>query len=177
MQKEPSLEQLKQGDSESYQFLYENYRGSFLAFAKAYSIPKDIALEVYQEAMIKLYENIMSGQLVHLTSSLKTYVFSIGKFKIYEYLRAQKKLVPTVDFKDTADPLYLDEDTILSERQQQLKRGLDSLGDRCRNILELFYLNGYSIKEIMTSENYENENTVKAQKSRCLRQLKTLLKL
>ena len=176
MLKEPSLKQLQSGDSKAYQFLYESYRDCFHAFAKAYSVPQDAITDIYQEAMIKLYENVMTGRLTNLTSSLKTYIFSIGKFKIYEFKRAQHKMVPTSDFKESPDETFPNTDVVLSERQVLITMNFKKLGKRCQNILTLFYLNGYTIKEIVINEGYENDNTAKAQKSRCLKQLKTLIK-
>ena len=72
------------------------------------------------------------------------------------------------------NPMMFFEEQPLTENQNKLYTALNKIGTRCRNILELFYLQGLSIKEILATENYSSENTVKAQKSRCLKQLKEL---
>jgi RNA polymerase sigma-70 factor (ECF subfamily) len=174
MKNEPSITTLRTGDPVAYQVIYEGYRDTFIAFASKYDIDYDTILDVYQESMIALYENVMKGKVKDFSSSIKTYLFGIGKFKLYEQLRAQKKVVLVDDFQGQQamiDP----ETTELTAQQKALKQHFQKLGERCRNILELFYLQGFKIKEIMTAANYENENTVKAQKSRCLKQLKTMM--
>lgn len=174
MKNEPSIKALRTGDPVAYQVIYEGYRDTFIGFASKYDIDQEAIVDIYQESMIVLYENVMKGKVKEFSSSIKTYLFGIGKFKLYEQLRAQKKMVLVNDFQDTEAYVEVD-NTELTDRQKALKEHFQSLGERCRNILELFYLQGFKIKEIMIAANYENENTVKAQKSRCLKQLKTMM--
>ncbi|WP_299674644.1 sigma-70 family RNA polymerase sigma factor [uncultured Dokdonia sp.] len=174
MKNEPSITTLRTGDPVAYQVIYEGYRDAFVGFASKYDIHHDIILDVYQESMITLYENVMRGKVKDFSSSIKTYLFGIGKFKLYEQLRDQKKMVLVDDFNDQ-EAMEEVEIIELTDRQKALKQHFQKLGERCRNILELFYLNGLRIKEIMIAADYENENTVKAQKSRCLKQLKTMM--
>ena len=174
MNNEPSLTQLKTGDATAYQLIYEGYRDAFIAFAAKYDIDQDSILDIYQDSMLTLYENVMKGKVKDFSSSIKTYLFSIGKFKLYEQLRAHKKVVLVDNFFDQEEMIEVTT-TELTEQQLLLKKHFQKLGERCRNILELFYLQDLKIKEIMTVANYENENTVKAQKSRCLKQLKKMI--
>ena len=174
MKNEPSITTLRTGDAVAYQMVYEGYRDAFIAFASKYDVDRDAILDIYQESMLVLYENIMKGKIKDFSSSIKTYLFGVGKFKLYEELRSQKKLVLVDDFNDQEEIEEV-ETTELTSQQKALKLHFQKLGERCRNILELFYLNGLRIKEIMIAANYENENTVKAQKSRCLKQLKTMM--
>ena len=174
MIEEPTLEQLRTGDSEAYTKIYEAYRDSFLGYARKYELSEEDVLEIYQDSVVKLYENVMSRKLNKLTSSLKTYLFSIGKFKIYEQLRYRKKRVSREesDFKtETFEQSYFGEHQ-LTERQIALRKHFETLGVRCKTLLNCFYLKGMSLEEIKQAEQYENVNTVKAAKSRCMKQLK-----
>ena len=76
MIEEPTLEQLRTGDSEAYTKIYEAYRDSFLGYARKYELSEEDVLEIYQDSVVKLYENVMSRKLNKLTSSLKTYLFT-----------------------------------------------------------------------------------------------------
>lgn len=177
MKQDIQLAVLKSGDELAYQKIYEENREAFISFARKYGINEETIQDIYQDTIIVLYENIASGKLETMTSSLRTYLFSIGKYKILEHFRAEKKLVNVnlgFEFKEVEDSLDFEEN-ILNERQIALKNQLKNLGERCRNILELFYLKNLTISEIKITEGYENENTVKAQKSRCLKQLKQLM--
>ena len=63
-----------------------------------------------------------------------------------------------------------------SHEQRLLQQHLKSLGEKCQQLLTLFYYRGLTIQEIMEAENYNSENVVKAAKSRCMKTLKEKIK-
>ena len=174
-----SIEDLRTGNNKIYSLLYKENKDAFYSYAKKFAISEDEIEEVYQEALVVFYENIVEGKLTSFESSIKTYIFSIGKHKIYELLRRKKKVVNTITLEEIENADFITnwstEETILNEHQEKLKYAFKNLGKRCQRILELFYTENKSIKEIMHLENYENENTVKAQKSRCMKSLREMI--
>lgn len=174
-----SIEDLRTGNNKIYSLLYKENKDAFYSYARKFTISEDEIEEVYQEALIAFYENIAEGKLTSLESSIKTYLFSIGKYKIYELLRRKKKIVNTITLEQVENIENLAhwnlEETTLDGQQEKVKTAFKSLGKRCQRILELFYTENKSIKEIMHLENYENENTVKAQKSRCMKSLREMI--
>lgn len=177
MNKEPSLDDLLNNKNNAFEVLYENYKEDFLGFARKFSLKNDEIIDIYQETFLSFYENLLNGKLTEFTSSIKTYLFSIGKFKIYEYLRANSKLKiidAPVNPEISLDNLSL-ENEIMSEREQLVKTNFKKLGKQCQLILELFYLKGKTLKDIKGEENYENTDVVKSLKSRCLKKLKQLV--
>ncbi|KQC32869.1 hypothetical protein AAU57_05730 [Nonlabens sp. YIK11] len=172
------LDLLRSGDPAFFKEQYNLYQREFVGHALKKGVNQETATDIYQDSFIILFENAASGKLTSLTSSLKTYIFGIGNNKIHEVLRKQKKTVnlkEPLDIKGGIEQLDLDEQ-VLSEKQQLLRDAFDKLGTRCKNIISLFYLEGLTIKEIMKIEHYTSENTVKAQKSRCMKQLKDNIK-
>ncbi|MBC2844163.1 RNA polymerase sigma factor [Winogradskyella flava] len=177
MIKEPSLDTLLKDSDKAFESLYCAYKDDFLAFAKTFSLKDEDITDIYQEAFLSFYENLLNGKIKEFTSSIKTYVFSIGKFKIYEYLRTNSKLkvIDTpINAEITIDDLSLDNE-VLTEREQLVKTKFKKLGKQCQLILELFYFKGKTLKDIKDIENYDNTHVVKSQKSRCLRKLKQLV--
>jgi DNA-directed RNA polymerase specialized sigma subunit len=59
--------------------------------------------------------------------------------------------------------------------QQIANACFEKLGDKCQQVLKLFYYDGLTLKEIQHYLNYDNYNVVKSQKSRCLRALKDII--
>jgi len=53
---------------------------------------------------------------------------------------------------------------------------LHELGESCRKILELFYFENLSMKEIVSQMHYENEQVVRNKKYKCLQQLTDKMK-
>lgn len=176
---EPSLQSFKDGDDVALKKVYVEYRGPFINYARKFQLDEEAILDIYQDAIIALHENFASGKIKEMDSSIKTYLFSIGKYKIYSYLRKHNKMrvlddqhIPDTETKGF--DFELDENP-LTEKQAILKKALEKMGGKCKLILELFYFRGLTIDEIRVSENYENNNTVKSQKSRCLKTLKEMI--
>lgn len=174
------LEALKNGSDKAFKEVYQENRNKFLSFARKYGLSEQDLLDVYQDAYITLYENIAAGKLVKLSSSLSTYLISIGKYKILERLRKNKYDVKNETLLDltgqtdeylTSFNLEIEE---LTPDEELLAQYFNQLGDKCKAILIMFYYKKYSIREIMKAGNYNTENVVKSQKSRCLKTLKQL---
>ena len=169
------IEALKQGDANTLKTIYSTNRLAFINFAKKYPVSEDTIIDVYQDAIIALRDNAINGKLDSLKSELKTYLFSIGKYMIYDKLKQSKKLhvVETVYTKDESlieIPTY-----DLTREQQQLQAAFKTLGQRCKEVLTLFYYRGFNLEEIMVELNYTNKDVVKSQKSRCIKSLKSLI--
>lgn len=152
--------------------LYKIFRADFLTFINRYSGDKELNVDCYQESIMALYENLKNKKILDSKSSVKTYLFAIGKNQI---LNAIKKKIKTVESQDfDLDNIQIHND-VDEEQKDFLSRGFDQLGDKCKEILINFYYKQYSIDAIMHSMDYKNENTVKAHKSRCLSQLRSIL--
>ncbi|MBQ0768811.1 MAG: sigma-70 family RNA polymerase sigma factor, partial [Bizionia sp.] len=79
-----TIEDLQKGSEIIYKTIYENNRAKFIHFARRYNLDDDDIIDVYQDAYIAFYNNVMSGKLQFLSSSISTYIFSIGKFMVFD---------------------------------------------------------------------------------------------
>ncbi|WP_445748102.1 RNA polymerase sigma factor [Polaribacter sp.] len=168
------LEGLKNGDEKTLKKIYLSYKNDFLFFAKKYQLTDDEIIDIYQDAILALRENAEQGKIKKTNSSLKTYFFSIGKYMIYEELRRKKKMIVTNDFEEELteneyDFLFKKE---LTSTQKKLQIAFKNLGNRCKEILTLFYFYNYSLDDIKKDLNYDSKDVVKSQKHRCLKSLK-----
>lgn len=173
-----TLEELRQGSELAFRQVYEQNRDKFLNFARRYHLSDEENIDIYQDAYIIFHDNVMSGKIKELTSSISTYLFSIGKYLIFDRMRKNKKTVNS-DYNleivrdDESVVETLDFDTgELTPEQTLLRKHFTTLGKQCQELLTLFYYRGYTIKEIMDAEDYNSENVVKAAKSRCMKTLR-----
>ena len=178
--KEPKsiIELLKQGDAATLEKIYIENREGFLNFAKKYNVSEYDAIDIYQDSIMVLRENAINGRIDDLQSNISTYLFAIGKYKIYYNFRVQSKTILTNDFNLVEENLDFDVNlygAVLTKEQKLLKKYYDRLGDRCKSILNLFYYQGYNLDEIREILNYSNKKVLKSQKSRCIKQLKDLV--
>ncbi len=173
------IDQLKKGDPKTLERIYVENREGFINFSKKYNIEEQDAVDIYQDAIIVLRDNAVNGRIDALQSNISTYLFAIGKYKIYHNFRIRSR----EDLKEDVDLLQenvdfdvnLDED-VLTNEQKVLQKCFEQLGDRCKSILKLFYYQGYNLDEIQEILQYSNKKVLKSQKSRCLKQLKDLVK-
>ena len=172
--------ELKTGSDTAFKKVYMENRTLFLNFGRKYKLSDDEILDIYQDAYIVLFENIVNGKLVELKSSVSTYLISIGKYKILEQLRKSRRRTSDENIMTS---LTQDDEIIksfeinsekLSENQKILQVCFEKLGDKCKSILTMFYSKKFNIRKIMKEGGYNSENVVKSQKSRCLKSLKEM---
>lgn len=166
---------LKSEDEKTIRTVYNEYKPGFLLFAKKYPIPNEIIIDIYQDAIVALFENAKKGKLDSINSSLKTYFFAIGKYMIYARIKKESQNVAFQSVEDVHfewDEIDEKEDSKL----QLLRTVFSKLGKQCQQILKLFYYEEKNLDEIKQIMNYENKDVAKSQKSRCIKALKELTK-
>lgn len=170
------IEEIKKGNHQQLTEIYKACRNEFIGWATShYQCNKEEARDVYQASIITLYDNIVQEKLVHLNGSAKTYLFAIGKNKIMELRRADKKFGSHVDVDDID---IADSDSSESEKEKYLKAArqcLLRLGEPCRTMLELYYFHNTDLNKLAETLHYKNSDTVKNLKSRCLLRLREMV--
>jgi len=121
------------------------------------------AEDVFQDGLIALYNNVISGRFKS-QSSIETYLYSICKNKWYTKAKKTGKVTNLGDL-DRTEVLPVQ---INSER---IKKVLDLLSDKCRDLLHEYYFNGSSMIEIMTKFNLKSEQSAKNKKYLCMKKL------
>ena len=88
--------------------------------------------------------------------------------KVYDFRKNAGKETHEGDWIDYSDERE-------SEDIQILRKSLPKLGEKCQEILNLFYFKEYNLDEITKLMKYDNKNVAKSQKSRCIKQLKDII--
>lgn len=158
--------------------LYQKHRNEFdIWAAKHYKIDSETAGEVYQQAFITLYYNVQDGKLSELNSSVKTYLFGIGKNIMRDQFKAAQRFVDPVE--DNAGIEDVDNSVVERFEQAELKeivrKLLNTIGQPCKTVLELYYFQQYSMDSIATELNYKSEQIAAKRKFICLKQLNKMI--
>lgn len=181
---EPAEQQLikhiKAGNDALVDQLYENYRGAFIQWLNQhFKATEHEAIDIFQDAIIIFYRNIISGKVDHLNSSIKTYLFAIGK---HLWLKRFHKKQRTSYIEELPDISYEGWDTKIiqtiesADQRARLERALNQLGDKCKQLLVLAYFHQYSTEALQHEFDYNSPDVVRTKKYRCLNQLRKLLK-
>ena len=135
----------------------------------------DDARDIFQEAMITLYEKAQSESFV-LTCQIKTYVYSVCRRLWLKRLQQTGRYSNTLDNLDETVPV--EEDLEIHEKRNAefaiMDRALNSLGEPCKSLLEAFYLQKQDMQQIAAAFGYTNADNAKNQKYKCLMRLKKL---
>ncbi|MGV8879846.1 MAG: RNA polymerase sigma factor [Sphingobacteriaceae bacterium] len=133
------------------------------------------AKDIYQEAIIILYNNVKSGSF-ELRSKLKTYIYSICRRLWLKRLSQLSKYGGNV--RDFEDHIFVDDDISEHEGREKeftkMEKVLDTLGEPCKTIIEDFYMHSKSMQDISEKFGYTNTDNAKNQKYKCLQRLKKL---
>lgn len=176
------LASIREGDAKFLEWLYTDNRQSFVFWAaQTYNCEESTAVEIYQKAFTILYTNARDGKLVELTSTVKTYLFSIGKNLFRELFRSKHN--QTVQIDDVGHTVIegsnLDHklnDTYQSNHYKNLVKSLlDEIGDPCRQLLKLVFIDGYSTEAVVREMNYSDERVVRKRKSLCLKKMREIV--
>lgn len=82
---------LQQDDETVLKNVYVNNREAFLLFAQKAGFLKDDCIDAYQDAIVIFREKALQGKIDDLQCSIKTYLFSIGKYILFNKARKSKK--------------------------------------------------------------------------------------
>jgi RNA polymerase sigma factor (sigma-70 family) len=165
------LAAIKSGQSSAFRKVYVDYFGMVRYLIINNSGTEDEAKDIFQEAMVVLYEKVNTGNF-ELTSSLKTWIYAVCRNKWLKQLEKKKKNYRFTDFEQFDAIEETEEET--NSMHESLRTSMSRLGVGCRKILLLFYYFKKSMEEIATELNYTNADNAKAQKYKCIQKLKAI---
>ena len=133
------------------------------------------ARDIFQEAMIVLYEKATSGRF-ELTAQVRTYLYSVCRRLWLKRLQQMQRFGAPVE--SMAEQVQVDEDLEAHERRNEafltMEKALGGLGEPCRSLLEAYYIQKKNMQEISEHFGYTNAENAKNQKYKCLTRLKKM---
>ncbi len=135
----------------------------------------DEARDIFQEAMIALYEKAQSESFV-LTCKINTYVYSICRRLWLKRLQQLGKYHNQIDSLE--ETVQVEEDLEVHEKRNAdfeiMERAMGSLGEPCKGLLEGYYVKKMDMQALAKEFGYTNADNAKNQKYKCLMRLKKL---
>jgi RNA polymerase sigma factor (sigma-70 family) len=169
------LKGLANNDSRAIETIYKDNFNMVQAFVLNNNGSYDDARDIFQEAMIALYEKAQSESFV-LTCQIKTYLYSICRRLWLKKLQQMGRFSNQVDNLD--ETIQVDEDLEIHQKRNAefviMERAMCSLGEPCKSLLEGYYLKKMGMQELAAAFGYTNADNAKNQKYKCLMRLKKL---
>lgn len=172
------VDKIREGDGDALKYLYKKYYPVVLRLITQNSGDEEDAEDIYQEALIVLYEKVKDPQF-KLSSSLKTFIYSISRNKWLYKLRQEGvggvSFDDVEDFIDVADePQDFDSEPI--DYDNLVEEALQKMDETCRKLLEYFYFHKLPLEAIAQKLGYNNANTAKAKKNKCMNRARSIAK-
>ena len=168
--------QFKTDENQALKDIYRLHRKECIAYVRRkYGLGQEDAIDVFQQSVLILYNNTVTGKLGQLTADIKSYLYGIIRLKALEARRASSKMVYPEDLNSTLAALPdqpVEEESALVKI---LKSLLPNLGMACRQLLELYYYKDLSINEIANMTEYSGADSVKTQKYKCMKRLQSMI--
>lgn len=169
------LQGLASNDAKAIETIYKDNFKMIQAFILNNNGSYDDARDIFQEAMIALYEKAKSESFV-LTCQIKTYVYSVCRRLWLKRLQQLGRFVAQTDGLE--ETISVEEDLEIHEKRNAdfaiMDKALNSIGEPCKSLLESYYLQKKGMNEIATAFGYTNADNAKNQKYKCLMRLKKL---
>lgn len=190
------INRLIAGDRQVFDVIYATFKSQFIAlFRKSQGLGRDEAETLYHDACAILLNNVESGRLTRdsiQNSQLKAYLNNTGKYILFNKLRKrQVPLIVDTDYIMT----YGDLDSSRKQNNKSMARDPEESYDMemddklfiirttvrdmpqpCDQLLKLVIYMKKSNKEVADIMNYANADSVKTQRSRCMKKLRDKVK-
>jgi RNA polymerase sigma factor (sigma-70 family) len=162
------IQEIQAGNQKALQYLYKTHYAMIENLIRKNSGSEEDAQEIYQEAMLVVYEKLQKPDF-KLSCSLKTYMYSVCRnMWMYQLRKIEQKQTRFSDFEQ-----FIPVDEILTdgenpEYESILGEVMLLIDDKCRQLLELFYYHNLSLEIIAERLGYNNSNTAKSKKNKCM---------
>ncbi|WP_461091449.1 RNA polymerase sigma factor [Spirosoma gilvum] len=167
------LDLLRAGDNQSVDLLYRRYYPSVEYFVIQNSGDKDQAHDLFQETLVVLLTAIRDPSF-QLTSSLKTYVFSISRNLWLKQLKKSARwtgLETVGEDRNVTAPV----DAEVPPTAYQTVMGIMvKLTLRCMKLLSSIFFGQKDMTQIMKDDGYSSLHSAQNQKYKCLEQARKI---
>ncbi len=169
------LEGLAISDKKAVETIYKENYNTIQALIINNNGSADDAKDIFQEAMIVLYEKVRQGGF-ELNCQIKTFMYSVSRRLWLKRLQQQNRYSSPGDSMEAV--VDVDEDLEFHEQKDgeldMMEKAIGSLGEPCKSLIEAYYLQKKSMQEIAADFGYTNADNAKTQKYKCLVRLKKI---
>ena len=170
------FEGIVQQDNQTFLYLYQKYKGQIINMVSKNSGNEEDALDVFQAGLVALWTNIERGKFkMQDQARISTYLYALCRNLWISKLRKRKIIHSIDDNPGIEAKLEVKEMEEEYDKVKALEKGLQKLGEACQKLLQLFYYQKASLREIALEMDI-TEKTAKNNKYRCMQNLRANFK-
>ena len=167
------VERLRQGDREVLVELYKQHESMIMKYIRDQKGSTEDAEDLLQEALVVLWQNARKTDF-HLSVKTSTYLFAVVKNLWLKQADKRSRMGSESEIKpqDHAEAPSPEKDMDHSI----VRNMLNSMGETCRQVLLMFYFDGFDMQTIAKANNFANADVAKAKKHQCMKELESMVK-
>ena len=167
------IDRIREGDREVLIELYKAHEGMIANHVFQHSGNEDDVKDLMQDTLVAIWQNVRKPDF-QLSAKMSTYLFAIAKNLWLKQLEKRKRIkgeqfITGKEMADTQDPAEKMDHSLV-------QKAMDLLQDKCRNILIMFYFDGFDMDTIAKANGLSSATVAKAKKYQCLKGLETIIK-
>lgn len=162
---------------DAIRYLYRNYFDGLSIYVQQNQGSRQDAEDIFQETIVAFIQLVQQNRF-RGDASIKTFLFAINKNTwLNELKRKGRAGVREAKFETARETIDEGINHYIAGREArtQVLDIMDKLGESCKKILLAFYYENLSMKEILSTMNYENDQVLRNKKHKCLKQLEQML--
>jgi RNA polymerase sigma factor (sigma-70 family) len=169
------LKGLANNDKSAIEAIYRENFAMIQAFILNNNGSVDDARDIFQEAMIVLYEKARTDTF-ELSCKLKTFVYSVARRLWLKKLQQQHRFSAQIDSLEEVVPVEEEvEEHVKKDNDFTLmESSMSKMGEPCKSLLDAYYLQNKNMQVIAKEFGYTNADNAKTQKYKCLVRLKKI---
>lgn len=141
------LTRLKKGNTKAYKEIYKCFYGELCVYVFNFTNNQMVAEDIVQDVLMKLWDNRAD---LNIHTSLKSYLYKAAYFKFIDHYKKKKMInekLETVRY-NLLNEIMIEKSSEDETRVLHLRKAIDTLPDRCKEIFILSKYEGYQYKEI-----------------------------
>jgi len=168
------FEKIKHRDREAYNILFRKYYTALCCFSHAICLSQEDAEENVQDMFVHFWE---TAPAIEITTSIKAYLYmSARNYTLNSIKKRQTEIHHISEYSDYDNGSEADDKISDAEISTLIRKGVDTLPEKCREIFILCKLEGLTYDEI--SEYLDiSKKTVDNQMGIALRKLREFLNI
>ena len=158
---------------EALDFVYANHFEMLKSIVMKNSGNEADAEDMVQEAIIAFMNVVRSGKY-RGEANVSSFLYTLTKNLWFSELKKRGSMTKRNEVFETGRETLekgVDETLIHNENLSLVSTLFAKLGDKCKQILSLFYFEEMSMKDILEHTSYENEQVLRNKKYKCQKEL------
>jgi RNA polymerase sigma factor (sigma-70 family) len=162
---------LKQEEADAIRCLSSRISGSVYRIAKNARLPDEDIEELHCDCIMIFIDKIRTGKYEYAGFDPATYAVEIARRRVFHYSRKQAR-DKSSELDNIPEPAAESEWDIL-DQTEILRRNLAIIGEKCRQLITLRYLDNLKDKEVIDRQltRYTTVDALKNHRAQCMKKL------